>query len=634
MAEKKSRLKRLIDAVEEERKIEESYYANIANSKTKKEKVESGFLLYPVTIARKSYTLGEYVELQLDLPPSLNISKSKFRTGAGCILIAEADETKSYKATVSLVRKKYINIILRSDIIEKESISDFARLGVEIIYDERPYKVMKEVLEEVMSSELVHVKEIRRAIDLNGFQRIQNLYPGHHFDIPGNLNESQKEALEKSIQAPYVSIIHGPPGTGKTTTLIALIKTLLQKEKKILVTAPSNNAVDLLAFLLDQIGVKVIRVGNLSRIGDKIGHLTIEEKVRGDKEWNNIKKIKIKASDARRKAKAFKRTFDKEAYHNRKSLFKESKELMQWARELEDRLVEFMFEDTQVIAATLIGIKGRHTEHLKFDTAIIDEASQALEPESWNAILRAKRVILAGDHKQLPPTVKGKKSEELGLSTTLLDLLAPLNEISTVLKTQYRMHDDILSFSNQEFYDNQLHSHESVKNRKLGADSKAFQLIDTVGTGFEEQFNTEQKSFRNEGEYFIISEHVNQTKENLLGASIGIISPYAEQVMMIREKIESDDHFRDLDVEVNSIDGFQGQEKDVIYISLVRSNNGGNIGFLGDHRRLNVAMTRAKKKLIIVGDMLTLGKDPIFRKLLDYSEKIESYSSAWEYMSY
>ena len=634
MAEEKSRLKRLIDAVEEERKIEESYYANIANSKTKKQKVESGFLLYPVTINRKSYTLGEYVELQLQLPEGHTISKSKFRTGIGCLVIAESDETKSFKGTVSLVRKNYLNVILRSDIIEKESISDFAKIGVEIIYDERPYKVMTEVINQVLTSEAVHVKEIRRTIDKQELKGTQPLYPGHPFPVPGHLNESQKAAIQKSIQAPYISIIHGPPGTGKTTTLIALIKALVEKEKRILVCAPSNNAVDLLAYLLDEIGVRVIRVGNLSRIGDKIGHLTIEEKVRGDKEWNNIKKIKIKATDARRKAKTYKRNFDKDAYHNRKAMFKEAKELLQWARELEDRLVDFLFEDVQVVASTLIGIKGRYTDHLKFDTAIIDEASQALEPECWNAILRAKRVILAGDHKQLSPTVKGKKAEELGLSTTILDLLAPVADVSSILKTQYRMSDDILQFSNQEFYDNQLESHESVKNRLLGADQKSFQLVDTVGTGFDEQFNPDQKSYRNDGEFFIISEHVFRSRENLLGASIGIISPYAEQVLTIKEKIENDEHFEGLDVEVNSIDGFQGQEKDVIYISMVRSNSAGNIGFLADHRRLNVAMTRAKKKLVIVGDMLTLGKDPIFRRLLEYAEKIESYSSAWEYMAY
>ncbi len=634
MSEEKSRLKQLILAVEEERKTEESYFENIAISKTKKEKIESGFLLYPVTIARKSYTLGEYVELQLELPPALTRSKTKFRTGVGCVLIAEDDETKRFKGTVSIVRRNYINIILKNDIIEKDSISDYAKLGVEIIYDERPYKVMTEVLHEILKTDQPHIKEIRRFIDNQTYPKQQDLYAGHPFDIPNHLNESQQLSIKKAIQAPFVHIIHGPPGTGKTTTLISLVRCLLQKEKKILVTAPSNNAVDLLAYLLDKINIKVIRVGNLSRIGEKISHLTIEEKVRDNKEWSNIKKVKIKASEVRRKAKAFKRNFDKEAYHKRKALLKESKELAQWANELEARLVENIFDGAQVVAATLIGINNKYTEQIKFDTAIIDEASQALEPESWNPILRAKRVILAGDHKQLAPTVKSRKSENLGLSTTLLDLLAPIQELSTILKTQYRMHNQILQFSNVEFYSGQLKSHESVKDRKLGSDKKAFQLIDTIGTGYEEEYNQDQKSFKNEGEYFIISEHIYQSKENMLGASIGIISPYAEQVSMIIEKIETDDHFKNLDVEVNSIDGFQGQEKDVIYISMVRSNPAGNIGFLADHRRLNVAMTRAKKKLIIVGDMLTLGQDPIFQRLQQYAETIEAYSSAWEYMSY
>ncbi len=634
MEETKSRIKKLIQAVDEERKVEESYFLDIASSKTKKDKVESGFLLYPVTIASKSYSLGEYVELKLDLPEGLNISRSRFREGVGCMVIAEYEETLSFKGTISMARRTYIKVLLRSDVIEKENIPDRARIGVEIIYDERPYKVMTQVLEDVMKSEDYHVKELRYVLEKSTFQRNQDAHPGHSFQIPGHLNDSQKDALKKSTQTPYVSVIHGPPGTGKTTTLIALIKALLEKEKRILVCAPSNNAVDLLAFLLDKVNVNVVRVGNLSRIGDRIAHLTIEEQVRGNKEWNNIKKIKIQASDVRKKAKSFKRKFDKQAYHNRKALIKESKELSKWANDMELRLVEQMIENAQVVCATLIGIDNKYTKHLKFDTAIIDEASQSLEPECWNAILRSKRVILAGDHKQLPPTVKSKKSEELGLSTTLLDRLSEVPEISTVLRTQYRMHNDILQFSNQEFYDGLLSSDEKIKNRTLASDTSPFQLIDTVGTGFDESFNHDQKSYRNEGEIFIISEHVNQSRENLLGASIGIISPYAEQVRLIREKIEEDEHFKDLDVEVNSIDGFQGQEKDVIYISMVRSNGNGKIGFLADPRRLNVAMTRARMKLVIVGDFLTLGADPIFQRLIDYAEKLEAYKSAWDYMQY
>lgn len=634
MSEEKSRLKTLIEAVEEERKVEEKYFKDISTSKSKAEKIESGHLIYPVQIVKQNYTLGEYVELQLEAPPSSDPRRSRIREGVGCLLIAEDEETKSFKGTVSKIRRKQIFILLRSDIIEKQSITYAARLGLEQVYDERPYKVMTKVLDEVLRSEENHIKEIRYCIERGTFFRFNPVYPGFHFDIPDHLNDSQKEAIRKCLQTPYVSVIHGPPGTGKTTTLVALIKCLLQAEKRILVSAPSNNASDLLAFLLDKAGVNVIRIGNVSRIGDKISHLTIDEKAREHKDWQNIKKVKVQAAAVRKKAKAFKRSFDKKDYMNRKGQLAEAKELYKYARTMEKQLVDYLLEDCQVVVSTLIGIDNRHTADMKFDTAIIDEASQSLEPECWNAVLRARRVILAGDHKQLSPTVKSKKAMEMELELTLLDQLAPIKEISTTLNIQYRMHNHILSFSNQEFYDGELQSHESVADRTIENDGVAFQLIDTVGTGYEENFNPDQRSYSNEGEISIIAQHIQKNKENLISVSIGIISPYAEQVNLIKTRMEDNEIFAGLDVEVNSIDGFQGQEKDLIYISMVRSNNANNIGFLADTRRLNVAMTRARKKLVIIGDMVTLASDPIYEKLINYAETINAYESAWDYMDY
>jgi superfamily I DNA and/or RNA helicase len=257
-----------------------------------------------------------------------------------------------------------------------------------------------------------------------------------------------------------------------------------------------------------------------------------------------------------------------------------------------------------------------------------------LEPECWTAILRAKRVVIAGDHKQLPPTVKSAEAMQLGLSETILDRLVDQIEQSYLLNVQYRMHPAILSFSNQEFYNNALLTDQSVVDRNSPFDSATLLFIDTSGCGFEEEINPETFSRSNSQEYFILREHILSILNQLTGLSIGIISPYKAQVKFIRQQIEEDDALRSLDIEVNTVDGFQGQEKEVIYLSLVRSNDRGEIGFLKDYRRLNVAMTRAKMKLVIIGDMATLGADTLYMRMAEHMEKQSAYQSAWEYMSY
>jgi len=245
-------------------------------------------------------------------------------------------------------------------------------------------------------------------------------------------------------------------------------------------------------------------------------------------------------------------------------------------------------------------------------------------------MLKAERVILAGDHLQLSPTVKSREASELGLSETLLSRMTDKVTHTYLLQVQYRMNDKILSFSNERFYDNKLQSSPTVADWKL--DDNPLVLIDTSGCGFDEVQNPKSLSRYNEGEYYILREHFVQARDAYLGASIGVISPYSEQVKFLRASTEDDEVFRDMDITVNSIDGFQGQEKDVIYISLVRSNSDGEIGFLADERRLNVAMTRARKKLVIIGDLSTLSVSKLFSDLADHVEAEGSYRSAWEYM--
>jgi predicted DNA helicase len=305
---------------------------------------------------------------------------------------------------------------------------------------------------------------------------------------------------------------------------------------------------------------------------------------------------------------------------------------------LEDYIIDKTLKEADVICSTLVGSVGRYIEKMQFHTVIIDEAAQALEPATWIPIIKAQKVVFAGDPFQLPPTVKSRKAAQEGLSVTLLEKAVQRLEQVNLLDTQYRMHHKIMGFSNTQFYHNQLQAAEAVADWQLqlsdGTPSPPMEFIDTAGCGFEEQINPESQSSYNLEEYFVLRQHL----DNLLvilgqqDISIGIISPYREQVLKIQEAIVHDfDHFPDADIEVNTIDAFQGQERDVIYISLVRSNDKGEIGFLKDTRRMNVAMTRAKKKLIIIGDSATLASAAFYRDFLDYVDAHGVYGSAWEW---
>jgi len=619
----------LSQAIEEERKQEEQYYLELSSKKKIQERVLNGFVWYPVQIKKSHFTIGEQIEVVVERSKNLDQSH-KFKVGIGCILnFLEADKIQ-YRGTISFVKKNTMGIIFGSNVFQMDQLDHSGKISVEIIYDERPYRVMQSTLRSVQTSKLPHIVELRegiRKLDVfnNYNQAEQKIEPDET-----KLNESQYKALKGALYSNRMAIIHGPPGTGKTTSLVEISNEILQTEKRILVAAPSNNAVDLLAIKLQEAGLSVLRLGNVTRVGDSLAHLTLHEKAREHPEWKHIKKIKIEAVEAKKQAQAFKRKFGHKERQNRRDLYKESKDLRDWAKSLEEKIIQTIISEAQVICCTLIGSAHKLLHDIHFETLIIDEASQALEPECWTAMLKANRVIFAGDHLQLPPTIKSAKAKELGLEETLLSRMTDIIEASFLLKQQYRMNDKILSFSNQKFYDNQLYSHPSVADQTIDSDPVVF--IDTSGCGFEEKINPENQSKFNEGEYFILEEFFAANKEVLKDQSIGIISPYAQQVKYIKSKHETEEIYRDFDIWVNTIDGFQGQERDVIVISLVRSNEMGEIGFLNDARRLNVALTRAKKKLVIIGDISTLANSELFRELAEHIEKHCTYQSAWEYM--
>jgi superfamily I DNA and/or RNA helicase len=511
------------------------------------------------------------------------------------------------------------------------------RIGVQLAFDERSYIEMDRALRNVMEAKGNRLAELREI--LLGHQPAYFERMDYTFEIP-HLNPSQNEAVMKILAAKDVAVVHGPPGTGKTTTLVEAIKQLAKRESPILVCAPSNPATDLLTERLAKAGLNVVRIGNISRVDEDLLKHTIEGILDERAEMREVKKMKIEAASLFKQSEKFVRNFGPKEREEKRDTKNEARTLMQQAKMLEDYVIEKILSEADVICCTLVGAMNRYIEKKKFHTIVIDEAAQALEAATWIPIGKAEKVILAGDPFQLPPTVKSMEASKGGLAVTLLEKAVERLENVQLLNVQYRMHELIMGFSNQEFYDNQLQAADFVAKWTLsmadGADTRPVEFIDTAGCGYDEKVNSETLSSYNPEEYFVLRQHLDHL---LTLASpdvrprIAIISPYREQVQFIQDNIKKDfDHYPDDDITVDTIDSFQGQERDVVYISLVRSNADGEIGFLKDTRRMNVAMTRAKKKLVVIGDSATLGGFRFYSRFFDYCEAHGCYGTAWEWM--
>lgn len=617
-----------------EKQADLDFFKTVIQNKPLEQRRAEGFTWYPLSIKASGYTYGEraFVTVEHSGNPD---DPHQFRSGNVVNLFTK--QTDVYKpelsGTIHFISKNAMRIILNS-----KDLPDWlggGSIGVDLLFDDRTYLEMERALDKVINAKGDRLAELRD-IFLN--KKPQYILPNTSSELWNieKLNKSQNKAVQSIAQTQDIAIIHGPPGTGKTTTIVAAVKKLTQTENTILVTAPSNTAADLLTERLSNEGLQVVRVGNISRVDESIVRHTLESQLSNHPESKNIKKIKIKAAELRRQARAFKCRFDHDARSKREELKQEAREMSAWANDLEKRLIEEILDAAQVITCTLVGAAHSILDGRKFRTVVIDEAAQALEPAAWIPILKASRVILAGDPFQLPPTVKSMEAQRAGLSTTLIEKAIKRRSNINLLNVQYRMNQTIMQFSNIWFYDKQLSAHPSVSERVLrnfnGENPVVF--IDTAGCGFEEKQHAENLSRYNPEEFYILREHLYQYLDIFPyeKPSIGIISPYREQVVTMEKEIEEDSLLNELDITVSTIDGFQGQERDVIYISLVRSNEKKDIGFLSDYRRMNVAMTRAKMKLVVIGDSATIGENKFYKTFLDYVDTEGSYNSAWSFM--
>ena len=507
--------------------------------------------------------------------------------------------------------------------------------GIQLSFDETSYKLMFEALDRTMKAKNNRLAYLR---DLFYSHQKAAKFTFEPMRFPW-LNPTQEKAVNEVLWAKDVAIVHGPPGTGKTTTLVEAINETLMRESQVLVCAQSNMAVDWISEKLVDRGVNVLRIGNPTRVNDKMLGFTYERRFEAHPDYPQLWAIRKAIRELRKNRKK-----GSESYHQKLERLKSR------ATELEIRINSELLGEARVIACTLVGSAHRLLEGMKFGTLFIDEAAQALEAACWIPMRRASRVILAGDHCQLPPTVKSIAALRAGLGKTLMERIAENKpEVVTLLKIQYRMNEEIMRFSSDWFYHGEVESAPQIKYRSILEDDSPITWIDTsneenqvtiegddVVSGekrddmnFHEQFVGESFGRINKAEadltLLTLAEYLTQVgKRRVLEESIdvGIISPYRAQVQYLKRLLKKYEFFKPYRrlISVNTVDGFQGQERDVILISLVRSNDEGQIGFLKDLRRMNVAMTRARMKLIILGDKSTMTKHPFYQKLWEYVE--------------
>lgn len=580
-------------------------------------KIKRGMCWYPLSIGRSYYNSLNQLVVEVVRSEDKEI-EHQFEYGRPvCFFKQDATGKLHYLkfiATVSYVDEDRMVVVLPNAEALAE-LQNHDNLGIQLYFDETSYRLMFEALKQVISAKNNRLAELR---DIFHGSTPTSVYSFQPVRFPW-LNATQEEAINKVMHAKDVAIVHGPPGTGKTTTLVEAIYETLHRENQVMVCAQSNMAVDWISEKLTDRGVSVLRLGNPTRVNDKMLSFTYERKFESHPDYSQLWSIR----------KAIRELYQKiRNASNKESVRTKINSLKERADELEIRINEALFSEARVIACTLTGSANRLLIGQKFSTLFIDEAAQALEAACWIAIRKADRVILAGDHCQLPPTVKNPEALRGGLGDTLMQCIVKNKPAAvSLLKIQYRMNEEIMKFSSEWFYNDMLKSAPEVKYRSILDFDTPIEWINTEDTECNEEFVGENYGRINKAEAELSMEKLKAYiqkigRERFLSEriDIGLISPYKAQVQYLRRLVKQDAFFKPYRpyITINTVDGFQGQERDVIIISLVRANEEGQIGFLNDLRRMNVALTRARMKLIILGNVPTLTKHPFYKKLHQY----------------
>ncbi len=624
------------EALLAEREDDRTRLAELLSGSSLKVRRAEGLTWSPVEVTEASYAFGG-AKWSLACKEGGGLP-GIFRVGSAVLLTPIGDpkdvaEWGTWPARVMKMRGMEMEVVLEGDGPEGVAIQHLS-WTVDARADERSYKAMAHALSHWVNVEDESLKAFRNAA-LAVSEWPQDPHPDDAIvaDSEG-LNAQQQNAADAVWSRAPLTLLHGPPGTGKTKTLVTSVSGLVAGGEKILASAPSNMAVDVLVERLGAAGLNVVRVGHPMRVSEHVLERTLDAQVQRQPEFGRVVKTRQEAEQRQREADRYVRNFGSEQREARRAARAEARALRKEAEELEAYLSEKVIREADVVCATLVGCDDRRLRGMKFDLAVVDEAAQALPPATLIPMRRASRLVLCGDPCQLPPTVKSQGGRVL--EKTMLERLIDAHpERTTMLEVQHRMHEAIMSAGNAHFYDGRLTAHDTVAHATLEG-LRPWLWVDTAGCGFDELRSEEGGSVSNQEEAAFALDRAAEWLQNHPAMTLGIVAPYAAQVELLRDlwhqRMVAGEVPARAKVTIHTVDGFQGQERDGMIVSMTRSNDRGEVGFLQESRRIHVAQTRAKHACMLVGDSATLSSDPYLGWLLEHAQGMDAYDSAWSWI--